>query len=574
MESETKTFEIGLAMAGAVSAGAYTAGVMDFLIEALDKWYETKEREKATKGKNWSKWTVPPHNVVIKVLSGASAGAMTAAVSAVAFSEDTEPVYPNRIDGKEKLRNKLYSSWVVQADIKGMLEDSDLRGGDASVTSLLNSRSLDSITESAIVYTWRGRSRQYLADVLQIELGVTNLRGVPYSIQLTGSSGKEHHMSAHADHLLFAPVKPEARDYVTVPPEATLLLPDNPNDNGWKDLMKTALASGAFPVALSPRILERDSIAYDRRVWTVPGPAKLVDGQCVSQDSQPVPPDWSGHRPDRYRFLNIDAGVMNNEPLELARRILAGPGGRNERSGDLANRAVIMINPFPESVGFDSRYEPNEGIGNVIGKLFSSLLAQANFKMDELTLARDPNVFSRFVIAPTRYRTAADGMGTMEEFALAGGSMVHFGGFLSETFRRHDFLLGRRNCQRFLMRYFALPIDNPLFDEWPAPLKNGPQYLIERDGKKLLPIIPLADGLRVSLEQPEWPKISEEDIDSIQKGFARRVNLVTKRLLFNFLPWWVRWAAWLSWKLAGRQLVINELMKKIRTDLRSHQLLS
>ena len=33
-------FEIGLVMAGAVSAGAYTAGVVDFLIRALDQWYE------------------------------------------------------------------------------------------------------------------------------------------------------------------------------------------------------------------------------------------------------------------------------------------------------------------------------------------------------------------------------------------------------------------------------------------------------------------------------------------------------------------------------------------------------
>jgi hypothetical protein len=38
-------FELGICMAGAVSAGAYTAGVMDFLIEALDTW-EQKRGEK------------------------------------------------------------------------------------------------------------------------------------------------------------------------------------------------------------------------------------------------------------------------------------------------------------------------------------------------------------------------------------------------------------------------------------------------------------------------------------------------------------------------------------------------
>ena len=39
-------FEIGLVMAGAVSAGAYTAGVMDYLLEVLETWQKEKEKEK------------------------------------------------------------------------------------------------------------------------------------------------------------------------------------------------------------------------------------------------------------------------------------------------------------------------------------------------------------------------------------------------------------------------------------------------------------------------------------------------------------------------------------------------
>ena len=35
-------FEIGLVMAGAISAGAYTAGVIDFLVQALDEWENAK----------------------------------------------------------------------------------------------------------------------------------------------------------------------------------------------------------------------------------------------------------------------------------------------------------------------------------------------------------------------------------------------------------------------------------------------------------------------------------------------------------------------------------------------------
>ncbi len=32
------TFELALVLGGTVSAGAYTAGALDFLIEALDSW--------------------------------------------------------------------------------------------------------------------------------------------------------------------------------------------------------------------------------------------------------------------------------------------------------------------------------------------------------------------------------------------------------------------------------------------------------------------------------------------------------------------------------------------------------
>ena len=40
--SDGNAFEIGLVMAGAISAGAYTAGVIDFLIQALDEYEKAK----------------------------------------------------------------------------------------------------------------------------------------------------------------------------------------------------------------------------------------------------------------------------------------------------------------------------------------------------------------------------------------------------------------------------------------------------------------------------------------------------------------------------------------------------
>ena len=74
-ENSGNTFQIGLALAGAISAGAYTAGVLDFLFQALDEWEKLRGRA-----------DVPDHRVGLKVVAGASAGAITGALGAVALA--------------------------------------------------------------------------------------------------------------------------------------------------------------------------------------------------------------------------------------------------------------------------------------------------------------------------------------------------------------------------------------------------------------------------------------------------------------------------------------------------------
>jgi len=49
--STGKPFEIGFVMAGAISAGAYSAGVLDFLVEALDPWGHASGRDAAARGR-------------------------------------------------------------------------------------------------------------------------------------------------------------------------------------------------------------------------------------------------------------------------------------------------------------------------------------------------------------------------------------------------------------------------------------------------------------------------------------------------------------------------------------------
>src|SRR5260221_70573 len=81
--SEKPGFQIGLAMAGAVSAGAYSAGVFDFLIEALNEWQKAKERGE----------DVPKHDVFISVMSGTSAGGIVGALGLAALAGGARPTH-------------------------------------------------------------------------------------------------------------------------------------------------------------------------------------------------------------------------------------------------------------------------------------------------------------------------------------------------------------------------------------------------------------------------------------------------------------------------------------------------
>src|SRR5690242_11367844 len=93
MMERNMPFHIALNMAGAVSAGAYTAGVLDFLVEALDEWYDARESERALHGDDIQSWKVPAHEVMLDVLSGASAGGMCAAISSIALREEYDHVH-------------------------------------------------------------------------------------------------------------------------------------------------------------------------------------------------------------------------------------------------------------------------------------------------------------------------------------------------------------------------------------------------------------------------------------------------------------------------------------------------
>jgi hypothetical protein len=297
-------FELGLVMAGAISAGAYTAGVLDFLIQALDEWYAAKQQKS---GK------VPPHEVKINVISGASAGGMNSAIMTSAlFSKFSH------VTGKEptdESDNPFYNTWVRDIDIKPLLGHEDLKA-DKPVVSVLDSTVLEQIANRAIKINTR-QDRNYVSEKLRLHLTVSNLRGVPYQVDFKGNNINKHGYLLYRDYMSFDVYSNGSkRENYPLPLDPANLLHAN-----WEKLKKSALTTGAFPVGLAPREVNRIKPDY-------------------SFYFSELKPAWQ-ETPEEYTFLGVDGGLFNNEPLGIALKDLRKGATENNREPDKANRALI-----------------------------------------------------------------------------------------------------------------------------------------------------------------------------------------------------------------------------------------
>lgn len=297
-------------------------------------------------------------------------------------------------------------------------------------------------------------------------------------------------------------------------------------------------------------------------------------------------PDWEPDAPDEYAMLCVDGGAMDNEPLELVRRALAGWNGRNPRKGSEANRAVLLVDPFPNK----DQPGPGEeaGLLKAVLPLFNALVRNSRFKAEDLALAASPDSYRRFLIAPSRGATwRAPG-------AIASGYLGGFMGFLCESYRHHDFMLGRRNARSFLRRHLVLPMGNALFQDGRWSDSDRSRYIVRRtpDGPEdHLPIIPLFGRLAPRPDaaeddavepMPRWPAGSFQAKD-VEEPIRRRAHRVAELVYDQFVvgtldriargntdtiiasqSWWLRGPLRLA-----RRIVEPRVAPKIKEVLRS-----
>jgi predicted acylesterase/phospholipase RssA len=482
--TEKTTIHAGICMAGAVSAGAYTAGVMDYLLEALEHWEKAKQLQQQGKLSG-----VPKHNFLIEVLGGASAGGMTAAITAAGIQGDFEPVTAkNYTDESISTNNPLYSAWVnlkESTDQKGnhrdmmdlLLDTSDIENittnPSKEVRAGFNSDFIKDIANSMldkrITTTYK---RPYIAEGLEIFTTLTNLRGFTYKVEFKTATGpREHRMRMHRDYAFFK--INEKADSKFLSNDGRIPVHFNaPKGLNTEILKQAAMSTGAFPVGLESRELNRARHYIEKSKYI-----NLLEAEKVQYHFLPE---------GDFLSLNVDGGVINNEPYEITEqlledrreaRLIADYSRKINVDGveppafkipDISRNAsdfenlVLMIDPFPSEDIPEDAFRIQKAWRNVLPTILSAMRSQLMMKDEQIKRAYLDEDYTRFLIMPQR----TDANHQDQKYTIACGSLGGFGGFFSKEFRKHDYFLGRRNCQRFLQHHFTVPVSarNPILE--------------------------------------------------------------------------------------------------------------
>lgn len=522
------TFRIGISMAGAVSAGAYTAGVMDYLLEALENWQKAKDL--GLPG-------TPKHNVLIEVLTGASAGGMTAVITAAAIQKDIPHIHQKNYLTQTSTENPLYDSWVnLTEDSKNdmmsqMMDPADITGSpdinpNKEVRSIFNSLFIEKIARRTLDNTTKDTSvtRPYFASNLELLTTLTNLRGFNYELEFITAAGKREDRMIMQKDLVHFQLNPSG----VYQNDGKIPFHFNTAEGLNKSLLiDAAIATGAFPAGLAPRVVIRESkYINDNHLL------KITNGKEFIVD--PL---------NDYNAVCVDGGVINNEPYDLAENILIQRSKKElNKSASTFDTTILMINPFPSYDDQpDTNYFDLQALKITIGQLFGAMRQQLMVKTELLGRAYSDDDYTRFMVSPIRTKN-----GVTQKNTIACGSLGGFGGFFSKKFRIHDYMLGRRNCQRFLQQYLSVPIsaNNPIikygYDNFS---KDELQFLAGKNAQNL-PIIP---DIRINTgnsalvipeveEEFPYPFIGLKYLVELEKKVQSRFGLVFDNITNSYNP--------------------------------------
>lgn len=556
--TEDNTFHLGITMAGAVSAGCYTAGVMDYIFETLELWEKAKRGEIKEIPDN----LVPKNQVVIDVMGGASAGGMSTIITSLyALQGDINPVTEVPINPKES-KNLLYDSWVHMNDLKqntfdSALDENDLKEG---IISLLNSNFVDEIARKAFEgFTVRYDEfdyeshiekflPKYISKDLEVLLSHTLLRGIPLSVNFKTSIAKKirtspkHNTFEHffVSHFILNSGKDiDTNKYLWLNPY---------EPESLKKMILSTVSTGAFPVGLAFREFNQDQFSDEY--------IKSIIKRIVYGDFGAENPDVKNNVklenfPKKFEAIGVDGGAINNEPYGEVASILRAR--HYDENTDYQNFGLVMIDPFPDNDDTKTEYKKPKDLIDVLPNIIGALWNQSRVKRNEILEQYNTDYF-RGVIYPRKHNTSTDQNGDIiyrskDKYPIACGSFGAFGGFLDIKFRQHDFFLGRDNARNFLRYYASMPYDrengivHPMHKDWTNEMIE--RFKITNNKKEVfLPIIPDFNIILKNLESsgvekydysyPDKPKFDAQYLfdlrPKMEKRFENILGILKTRL--------------------------------------------
>lgn len=596
-QPEANLFEIGLVLGGTGATGPYTAGVLDFLIQALDEWEKHRVSEK---DKPKTDWKVPHHKVRIRIITGTSGGGICSLLTARALHYAFPPAV-DRTPATTLAANPFYDIWVNDIKIDKFLDCSDLVGNPVpQVRSALNGQLLETIaanglsypspTQYAAIQNMPKPERTYVNNPLPVIVTHSNLTGIPYRQPFGGNAVSAEYFTNHADFVRiyfdYSPLSTPPGQGKLVPggmfvaspiAKTPTRTPPGLHSLQWDLLSPFALGTAAIPAGLPARQISRSVLDYAYRFsW-----------DTVSQKYSWLVPDWKKFVPSggwaSYGFVSLDGGCTDNEPVALARQTLEGltpplaqapvaPAAQPQDTAkpwdmDNANRAIVLVDPLCE-IPHDSTDAMSVALVSTLPRAVDMFKQTNRFATADICDFLHPAVHNRFLVAPRRSNpnpTPTQPSACVEgATALCGEGLGAFLGFLSPTFRHHDFMLGRYNCQSFLEHIFTLSEENDIFLNTPnlttrlgtRPTANLPQGLGGYNGftapQGQYPIIPLCGSAADFIQEPSWPQTGSLDPETLRAPVEKRAGKIMESFsqllplklyqkpFLNFGIWWMK----------------------------------
>ncbi len=532
---------LAITIAGAVSLGSYEAGV---LFEVLD----------AIRQHNLDKNPEADDRIIVDVLTGASAGGMTAIIlSQKLLYSAGEFVGP--------YDNPLYNTWVKRISLAGLQDTGD---DEPAMQSLFSSNLIKAISEETLQARYAthpppaGKQHAAVQDQIRVGVALTNMNGVVYGYPVT-PGGKFNYVNYG--------------DQMTRLVDANAPLCDT--TDFWEPLRQAAVACGAFPFAFRTQDVQRS--------------AKAESDDYGSTNIEP----WER---DPAPFTYSDGGILQNQPLGMAKNLVdliddhenqecrfylfVSPHAKDPEANDsfhAANADYLrmlerLIDVIMGQSGFQDWITANgvnkrvallderaSGLKDAIingaidvpalAKTADSLLdlffpdgqhlspgatgpetlehAQkriADQYQDEMrALGSDSDTAIAFRDAVLAFETAA-GLGARDQMTiygvtatsseLAGAGLQAFLGFFDQRFRDHDYDVGRTHARTVLQ-----------CDDLQKPGALGP---IDYRGSEIHSIDSRLDGLKLT-------NVPLADLQAFKAGARKRLNGMLREMFGPYL---------------------------------------